>query len=813
MKPSRVLFFVLLCAISCFAQFTYQKPPKEIRDVLDVPPTPMGVLNPTRTHMLLAQGVRYPAIADLSQPMLRLAGRRINPRTNGPHLPPRFVALTLKKIEGGVEIAIKLPPNPYLSMPRWSPDGSMFAFTNTIATGIELWIGDLSGKVRRAEGVQLNAAIGGGRGESHAFQWLDNHTLALTLVPAGRGKPPEELTVPAGPAVQESSGKSAPLPTFEDMLKNAHDEELLEFYGTSQLALLDASTLKVRPVGKPAIFTSVDPSADRRLILVERVHRPFSYLHPIDMFPMEIEVWDHTGKVVYKVVSRPLEDHTPIEGVVTGPRNIVWRPTEPAALYWIEALDEGNPKNKVPFRDQLMMLKAPFTGQPVEVARTEHRLQRVVFAEQFAFLTDFERDRRWVRTFMLSLTPAETGVPQVALKLLWERNNQDRYKDPGTPVMHALPNGQRAIQQSGDFIFLAGPGATPQGDRPFLSRYNLKSGATEQIFRCGDTGYESVTALLNDDGSRFLTLHESPTEPPNYFIRTADGKATAFTSFPDRAPQLRGIQKKLVKYKRADGVDLSFTLYLPPDYKEGTRLPTIVWAYPYEYNDAATASQVSGSTQRFTQISGISELFLVLAGYALLDNAAMPVIGDSPETVNDTYVNQIVMDAKAAIDKAVELGVADPDRVGVGGHSYGAFMTANLLAHSDLFRAGCARSGAYNRTLTPFGFQSERRTFWEARDTYLQMSPFLYADKIKAPLLMIHGEADNNSGTFPIQSERMYQAIRGNGGTVRLVLLPFESHGYSARESTEHVLWEMITWFDKYVKNAGPRAPEKVAGN
>ncbi len=803
----RLVLVVLLLAVSALAQFKYQKPPKEILDVLNAPPTPQASLNSTRTYVMLMQGVRYPAIADLAQPMLRLAGARINPRTNGPHNPPRIVAFTLKKLDGGAEIAIKVPADAHLSGVVWSPDGKKFAFTNATTLGTELWLGDLTGAVHKVPTVSLNAVLSGGRGAGDAVQWLDNRTLILLTIPAGRSKPPAEPTVPAGPDVQESAGKATPLPTFEDLLKDAHDEALFEYYATAQLALLDAVAGKLTPVGKPAIFTGVDPSPDGKFFLIERVHRPFSYLHTADMFPMEIEVWNHAAQVIYRVISRPLEDHTPMGGVITGPRSMTWRPTEPATLYWAEALDGGNPKTKVPFRDRLMTIKAPFTEGPAEVVKIQQRFQGLTWGEKFAFVRDFDRDRRWARTFML-----DPEQPAAGLKLVWERNNQDRYKDPGMPVIRALPNGQRVIQQNGDIIFLTGQGATKDGDRPFLNRYNLATGATETIFRCGDVGYETALTLLSNDGSKFLTQRESPTEPPNLFIRTADGQATAFTHFPDRTPQLRNIKKQLVKYKRADGVDLSFTLYLPPDYKEGTRLPTIVWAYPYEYSDAATASQVSGSTQRFTQISGISQLFLVLAGYAVLDNAGMPVIGDSPETVNDTYVKQIVMDAQAAIDTAVEMGVTDRDRVGVGGHSYGAFMTANLLAHSDLFRAGCARSGAYNRTLTPFGFQSERRTFWEARDTYLTMSPFMFADKINEPLLMIHGQADNNSGTFPIQSERMYQAIRGNGGTVRLVMLPYESHGYSARESTEHTLWEMITWFDKYVKNAPPRDTQKAAG-
>jgi dipeptidyl aminopeptidase/acylaminoacyl peptidase len=401
----------------------------------------------------------------------------------------------------------------------------------------------------------------------------------------------------------------------------------------------------------------------------------------------------------------------------------------------------------------------------------------------------------------------DSNNPEVAPKLVWSRNEQDRYNDPGTPVTRALA-GQRAIVQDGDSIYLTGAGASREGEFPFLDRFNLQTLKAERLFRSEANAYESVVALLSDDGKQFLTRRESPTEAPNYFVRTSgDAAPRALTKFPDPTPQLRGIKKQLVTYKRADGVQCSFTLYLPPNYKEGTRLPTVVWAYPVEFSDPTTAGQVTGSAQKATSIGGASHLFFLMEGYAVLDNATMPIVG-TPETVNNTYVEQIVMSAKAAIDKATEMGVTDPERVGVGGHSYGAFMTANLLAHSDLFRAGIARSGAYNRTLTPFGFQNERRTIWEAPELYLKVSPFMYASKINEPMLMIHGEADDNTGTFPIQSERMYQALKGHGATVRLVMLPHEAHGYSGRESIEHVLYEMITWFDKYVKNPPSRSKE-----
>jgi dipeptidyl aminopeptidase/acylaminoacyl peptidase len=499
--------------------------------------------------------------------------------------------------------------------------------------------------------------------------------------------------------------------------------------------------------------------------------------------------------------------------VQTGPRSYGWIPTEPATLIWAEALDGGDPRKKITPRDKLMTLAAPFSGSPGELAKLEQRYQGRIFGEKdgMMWFYDYNRDTQRRRIFMTDYRNPSN------VKLVSDLNVNDRYNDIGTPITKLLPNGTSVKRQNGDDIFLTGTGSSPEGDRPFFRRMNLKTLKTEEIFRSGTQDYESFLGMIDDSGTTFLTRKESVTQPPNVYFHQVCPAGTQclavidrkVTDFPDPTPQLRGIKKQLVRYKRADGVDLSFTLYTPPGYKEGTRLPSVVWAYPLEFTDAATAGQVSGSTNRFTQIGSISHLFFLLQGYAVLDDATMPVVGD-PETVNDTFIKQIVDSAKAAIDKGVEMGVVDPDRVGVGGHSYGAFMTANLLAHSDLFRAGIARSGAYNRTLTPFGFQGERRNFWEATKLYTDISPFFFANKINEPILLIHGEADNNQGTFPIQSERLYAAISGNGGTARLVMLPLEAHGYSAKESVEHTLYEMIQWFDKHVKNAKPRTQTAV---
>jgi dipeptidyl aminopeptidase/acylaminoacyl peptidase len=800
-------WFVLAAVIVCigsaaFGQGSYKQPPKAVQDVLDAPAIPFTSVSPGRDKIALFDQLRYPPISEFAQPMLRLAGSRINPRTNGQHRQQYAVGLKLKSIADGKEMAVSLPAGAQIFSPAWSPDGKYIAIGNITPTGIELWIIDATtAKAAKVKNILLNTAYGG-------FGWEDSRTVSATLVPAKRGAAPayQDLT-PSEPNIQETSGRTGAVQTFQDLLKSPNDEKLFEYYATSQLALIDVDG-KVREIGSPAIFDNADVSPDGKYILASRIQRPFSYLFPSFRFPKKFEVWDANGKLVHTVADIPLQDNLPVQGVQTGPRSYGWMPTEPATLLWAEALDGGDPRSKVTPRDKLMTHAAPFSDSPNELLKIENRYQGRLFGEKDGLMMyfDYNRDTQRRRMFMTDYRNP------VSPKIVFDLNVNDRYGDIGQPVTKTLPNGSNVIRQNGDEIFLTGAGASPDGDRPFFRRMNLKTLKTDEIWRSGTEEYEVFVGMMDDKGMNFVTRKESVTEPPNLYMRQVcpPGQictAMAYrqlTEFKDPTPQLRGIKKQLVKYKRADGVDLSFTLYTPPGYKEGTRLPTVVWAYPLEFTDASTAGQVSGSTNRFTQIGGISHLFFLLQGYAILDDTTMPVVGD-PLTVNDTFVKQVVDSAKAAIDKGAEMGVVDPERVGVGGHSYGAFMTANLLAHSDLFRAGVARSGAYNRSLTPFGFQSERRTFWEAPEMYAKVSPFWFANKINEPILLMHGEADNNQGTYPIQSERMFAAIRGNGGTARLVMLPLESHGYSAKESVQHTLYEMIEWFDKHVKNAKPR--------
>jgi dipeptidyl aminopeptidase/acylaminoacyl peptidase len=614
--------------------------------------------------------------------------------------------------------------------------------------------------------------------------------------------------------VQENTGKAAPVWTFQDLLETAHDETLFEHYFTSQLEYVDAATGKRQPVGQPGILDEFSASPDGQYLLLARVKRPYSRLVPVGSFARDLQIVDRSGRLVRTVADLPVAENVPINGVPTGPRAARWNDAAPATAVWVEALDEGNPRTKVPFRDRVVALAAPFSGEPTELIETEHRYRRIAWTERgVAFVTEYDRQTRWTRTWLLD---AAGSAP----RKLWDRRDEDRYGDPGLPMSTAgsTPSsfGETAtglIQQRGNAVFLRGEGASPQGDRPFLDRLDLGSLKVERIFQSDAQSYEFPLAVVSDDGRKLLTRRETRTEPPNVFLRDlASNEKTALTSIKDPYPQLTAAlaNREFVTYERKDGVKLSGTLYVPTTYKKGDRVPLYVWAYPREFADPAAASQVVGSPNRFTIVGGASHLLLLTQGYAIFDGPTMPIVGPG-ETANDSYVEQLVASAQAAVDKAVEMGIADRDRAGIGGHSYGGFMTANLLAHSDIFRAGTARSGAYNRTLTPFGFQNERRTFWEAPEIYGKMSPFFHAHKINEPILLIHGEMDDNSGTYPIQSERLYMALKGHGATVRYVTLPYEAHGYLARESVLHAVAEMLNWMNTHVKNAGPRSTTTAA--
>ncbi len=786
----------------------YRLPPREVVAIVDAAPAPDVRLSPDHQWMILLERTALPSIEDVSRPMLRLAGTRIDPIANARFTTRFHRGLGIRRLDTPETRPLPMPPGGRLASLSWSHDSRHVAYTVVTDGGTELWAASVDTEVRpRRLLAGLNTVTGG-------IQWMpDGSTVLCRLVPEGRGPEPDAPRTPRGPNTQESSGERSPLRTYQDLLSNPHDVALFDHYATTQPVLVSVTDGTVTAIGDPAVYGQIAPAPDGRHLLVTRVRKPYSYQMPWWSFARDYELWNASGRHLHTVAQIPLAENVPIGGVRTGPRMVRWMATEPPTLVWAEALDGGDPKQQATHRDRWLAQGVSFDEPPRELIRVEHRAWGLTFFRDpsLVITAEYDRDRRWTRALLHDLN--EPGAPRV----LDDRSIRDRYADPGGIKTEPTATGHRVVLQQGPWIFRTGGGASPDGVFPFLDRQNLESMETERLWRCAKGAYESVTAVWgSDDGPRFITRHETPTSPPNYRLHAPGPEdAVALTDFPDPTPQIRGIHKEVVTYQRDDGVQLHATLYLPADYQPGTRLPLIVWAYPIEFNDPATAGQITKSPDRFARIGGSSHLHLLTQGYAIMDGATMPIIGD-PETMNDTFIEQAVASARAAIDKAVELGVADPDRVGVGGHSYGAFMTANLLAHSDLFRAGVARSGAYNRTLTPFGFQAERRPLWEARDVYFTVSPFMHADRINDPILLIHGELDNNSGTYPIQSLRLFKAIKGTGGIARLVMLPNESHGYRARESVLHVLAEMIEWYDRYLKYAEPPgtapAPTSPAG-
>jgi dipeptidyl aminopeptidase/acylaminoacyl peptidase len=800
-------------------ELTYQVPPEEIVKLVDAPPTPAVSISPDGKTILILESPNLPSIEEVAQPELRLAGVRINPRTNGPSSGRYYNKMIFKDLKKMKEYPVTgLPENPKISGVRWSLDGQQVAFLLTRPGGIELWVvGINDGKaVKLTQPIINGVGTGGRRSRSLPFEWLsDSKRILFKSILKDRGTPPEKDPIPKGPVVQsnEKQKKKAPVRTFQDLLKNKYDEELFIFYATSQLMMVDTAAKHVTPIGKPGIIWRFSTSTDDNYILVERIKQPFSYLVPYRYFPQSIEVWDINGNPVKTIADIPLAESTPrgFDAVRKGPRSFDWRADAPAVLSWVEAQDEGNPRKKTDTRDKLFLLAAPFTGEAVPGPALKYRFRRVQWATgNVAMISGYWWRNRKTVTYLFQ--PDFPGQPT---ELIFEFSREDRYNDPGRFITKSdQPGSGRSffgdsggnellMDKTGQYLYLKGRGASPRGDRPFIDKFDLKTKKTTRLWRSTAPYYESVEAVIDINKHKVLTRREGKKIQPNYYIRNLKSrKLKQVTYFPHPFPNLKDVEKQFIQYKRDDEVDLSGNLYLPPGYKTSDGpLPVLIWAYPREFKSRSAAGQVSDSPYRFVTLGWRSTAIWVTRGYAVLDRASMPIIGEGEKEPNDTYVKQLVANAKAAIDKLAEMGIGDPKRVGVGGHSYGAFMVANLLAHSRLFAGGIARSGAYNRTLTPFGFQQEERTLWQALNVYINMSPFMHTHKVKDPILLIHGEVDNNSGTFPIQSKRFYHALKGHGAVTRLVFLPHESHGYRARESILHVMWETYNWLEKYVKN------------
>lgn len=774
---------------------TYRMPPQAIVDLVDAPPTPFLSLDPKRRFLVTMHRPSLPPIEEVGRTELRLAGLRIDPETNGPSRTSYYTGFTIRDLGSGEDREVTgLPAGGRLGQIRFSPDGDRFAFSVRAGASVTVWVADvISGQATRVSDRQLNGVFG------TAFSWLSNDELVCRFVPDDRPPLEENDGPPAGPVVQENLEGVAPSRTYQDLLKRPEDERAFEHYATSEVVICSVDG-EARRVAAPDLHSRSLPSPDGRYLLLETLHRPFSYLVPYYRFPERVAILDTDGNTVRELADLPLAESVPIafDAVPDGPRGFDWRADTDADVVWVEAQDGGDPNAEAEIRDRAFVLSAPFKGEPRVLG--DFALRHLGFWWGRGDLA-LAQERWWKdrRHRIWRLRPDEgDGEPALVV----DRSFEDRYNDPGTPLQEWSDRGTRVLMADGERVYLVGEGASPRGDEPFMDTLDLTTGEKARLTQSEPPVLERAIQLIEPTGPTVLVSRERVEEPTNFFLRNLEtGDLRAITEYEHPYPSLVGSEKELIKYTRADGVQLTATLHTPPGYKatDGP-LPTVMWAYPREFKSADAAGQVKDSPYRFSRLAAYSPLYLLAVGYAVLHGPTMPIIGEGEAEANDTYVEQLVAGAQAAVDEVVRRGVGEQGRIGVGGHSYGAFMTANLLAHTDLFAAGVASSGAYNRTLTPFGFQAEERSLWEAPETYATMSPFMHADRIKAPILLMHGEADNNSGTFPMQSERFYNALKGHGATTRFVMFPHESHGYRARETILHALYEMTAWFDRYVK-------------
>ena len=792
-----VLFFT---QVSLRAQDTegYQLPPKAIADLVLAKPIPLVRIDSKAEYLLLLGRNSYPTVEELGQPEMKIAGLRLNPLNFSPSRQSPISSITLQQIRTGAQVTITgLPKNLAVGGISWNPSETKIAFAQTEVNGVDLYVIDIaSKKATRINSAPLNQVLG------NAFTWVDDQTILYKVTTHDAAGAPKRPITPKGPTIQQNVGKAAPRPTFQDLIKSPYDESLFSYYAEAQLVVYKNGVNK--KIGEPSLFNSFQLSPDRKYILTRTLAKPFSYAVPAYGFPTTVKVLDLDGRTIKEIAKLPSSESAPAgnDNVQNVARGFDWRDDEPATLVYAMPLDSGFIKKQVEFHDAVYSLAAPFTQEAKELFKTKTRFAGVIWGNnKVALVTEVLRGKQTSKVSRYSPADGSTEV-------LYERNLTDAYKNPGSPVLTKNTLGREVIQftDGGTKILMNNPvGSSDQGDLPFIAKFDLATKKNEIIWRAKPGHYEQVEEVIDADKLLVLTRKESQTEVPNYFIKNLLNPAQdkALTQFENPYPNLVGITKEKIKYKRADGVDLTGDLYLPKGYnkeKDGP-LPVLIWAYPREFNSAADAAQIRGSKDRFTMLSWASPIYYATQGYAILDNAEMPIVStDASKKPNDNFVDQLRLNASAAIDYLVSLGVGDRKRMAVGGHSYGAFMTANLLAHTDLFKAGIARSGAYNRTLTPFGFQNEDRTYWQAPQLYFDMSPFSFADKIKEPILLVHGEQDDNTGTFPINSERLYAALKGNGGTTRFVYLPYEAHSYRGKENVLHMLWEQFQWLEKYVK-------------
>jgi len=850
------------------ASESYLRPPDRIAKLVQAPwwkNTTLADPSPDRTHFVRLESEGMPSLASFARPHLNLGGLQIDPAAN------RARALTTRAATGlelvgidGRGVQVKLPAGTTVSDPAWSPDGSRIAFLVHSDRATHVYVADVaSGRSREVSRTPVLATL------TTSLEWLpDGSGLVTVLVPADRGAPPADPKVATGPEVRLSQPGDNQMWTYPTLLQTPHDKALLAYYTTGQLAVLGVDGRSERRIGAPAMIKSFDAGMDGTYFLVTVMTRPFSYLVPVGQFGQKQEIWDASGKVLATLTTTPLDTGIKPDSATRArremePRDPTWRP-DGAGLSFLELAPrkaeadsggarsgvgagaggdsgsdgEANPRGRR--GDRVMLWAPPFDSaslHPVYEAHARMTDVNYTSSPDLVLVTEGstrqgrprfapdEGEGRGGKVYAVYLSRPDTTYPIATYRA------DDFYGHPGTLLTRGAPprlGGFYAPRESahqpilaqlssdGGSVFLQGTlySKKPLEDGPqeFIDRVEIETGKKTRVYEgeAGDT-YENVVAALDDDATRLVVSRQSATTVPDFYLRdVGSGNLTALTHNTDYAPEITHAPTRVLTVKRLDGIEVQIKVTFPPGYHGETRLPALLWFYPMEYTDQEHYDESNRDYNKnaFPRLGVRSMVYFVELGYAVVEPDA-PIIGDAGE-MNDHYVNDLRNDLAAVVDELDRDGDIDRQRLAVGGHSYGAFSTANALVHTPFFKAGIAGDGNYNRTLTPFRFQTERRNLWEDFDLYHAMSPLFFADQLNGALLMYHGLADQNPGTFPIHSKRMFDALNYLGKTAALYYYPYENHG-PATESTILDLWSRWTaWLDLYVKHARVEPARKV---
>ena len=840
-------------ARALLANEAYVRPPDVIAKLVTAPrhlSVSLTQPSPDRKYFIKEQSNGLPTVSAFGKPHLYFGGLQVDPAANRSRtLTTRgAVALSLIDAATGTSTNIDVPKGATISSTSWSPDGKQIAFVANFETASHVFVADVATrKSTQVTKTPLLATL------VTSVDWTADGTgIIAVLVPEPRAAQPVKPVVATGPRVQLwTDGKPSPQRNFYSLLEEPYDGDLMEWYVTGQLAVIDVKTKAARKVGLPAMIRSVDMSPNGEYLRVVTMQKPFSYIVQYSSFGVNDEIWDRGGKVVATIEKRPLREapNDDDDDDDSGERrSLAWIPDGSGMVYIVSDRPARGDSAAAPPAagrtggrggsgagnnrpDRVIKWNAPFgPGDTTTLYRHTGPLSGVAFTDDGKMLFGAGTAGGQGEIFALRLdnpthkytivrqrgyTPSLGGRGGRGGGRGGAGDSLSFYNNPGALLTRRGAAGGQVVMLSSDSaVFLSGTqyfrDFLQNAPRAFVDKVDLRTGNKTRLFQSATDAVETVAAPLDDDFSKAIVVRESKAEVANSYLRDMKaGTMTRLTNNTDVTPEFTQAIRKRVVVTRPDGITFVVRVTLPADYREGTRLPAMFWLYPYEYTSQAEYDRTlrTENVNRFPTGGTRTIEYLATQGYAVA-NFDPPIMGESGR-MNDNYVSDLRMNLYAVIDELDRQGWIDRNRLGIGGHSYGAFTTANALVHTPFFKAGIAGDGMYNRTLTPNGFQSERRDLWDGQSTYLEVSPMLYVDQMQGALLMYHGMEDQNVGTTLISSIRMMQALRGQGKVSALYMYPYEDHGPATEETLLDLWGRWTAWLDIYVKNAG-KTPTKV---